>query len=57
MAKFGTSLNIEVLFHSSPFDDLLHLLKIDAAETFFLENGFFFFVLFYLLFLFLIVFD
>jgi len=35
MAKLGASSNIEFLLHASPRDDLLHLLKFDAAETFF----------------------
>jgi hypothetical protein len=35
MAKFGASSNIEFLLHASPPDNLLHLLKIDAAGTFF----------------------
>jgi ribonuclease HI len=35
MAKLGASSNIEFLLHASPPDYLLHLLKFDAAGTFF----------------------
>jgi len=35
MAKLEASSNIDFLLHGSPLDDLMHLFKIDAAETFF----------------------
>ncbi|AES67104.1 hypothetical protein MTR_2g086830 [Medicago truncatula] len=35
MVKLGASSNIEFLLYGSPLNDLLHLLKIDANETFF----------------------
>lgn len=35
MAKVGASLNMNFLLHASASDDLLHLLKFNAAETFF----------------------
>jgi len=38
MAKLGASSNIEFLLHASPPDDLLHLLKTDAAGTFFFRD-------------------
>ena len=35
MTKLGASSNIKFLLHSSPPNDLMHLLKTDAAETLF----------------------
>ena len=35
MAKLGASSNIKFLLHASPPEDLFHLLKFGAVETFF----------------------